>query len=178
MKRPSGIALVEVILAMTIATAVVSILAAVVSRMISANAATQDHLHTVVTLGRLGEQFRRDTHASHLATIEEDLDQPPRLKLDGEAGRTIEYEITPDGIQRVVRSAGETEQCERFVLPGMKFLGWNTGEESRLVSLIVGRLARPQKEVPTLGGRFSIVALLAEQEPSPTPSPKPEDGPN
>jgi type II secretory pathway pseudopilin PulG len=165
MKRPSGIALVEVILAMSIASAVVGMLAAVVSRMVTANVASQEHLRTVVTLGRLGEQFRRDVRASRLATFEEDNEQPPRLKLAGEADRAIEYQITPAGLERVVRLAGEAERREPFVLPGMKFLGWNTEDDGRTVSLIVGRLARPGSEDPTLGSRFSIVASLAKHEP-------------
>ncbi len=170
MTRRPGIMLVEVLLAMVVATALIGMLAAVVSRMISANAAAQEHLRTVVTLGRLGEQFRRDVRASHHATFEEANDQPARLKLDDDADRSIEYEITPAGLERVVSSDGETEQRELFVLPGMKFLGWNMEDDGRAVSLIVGRLARPRRNDATLRGRFSIVASLAKHE-SPATSP-------
>lgn len=168
MKRPSGITLVEVILAIVIATSVMGVLAAVVSRMIASNAAAHEHLRTVVTLGRLGEQFRRDAHASHRATIEESNDEPARLTLHGEG--SIEYEITPAGLERVATNAGRPEHRDLFVLPGMKFLGWQMDDDGREISLVIGRLARPQSEDATLGGRFSIVASLAGRESS-VPSP-------
>jgi type II secretory pathway component PulJ len=168
--RRVGITLVEVILAMAIATAVVGVLAAAVSRVIQSNAAAQDHLHTVVTLGRLGEQFRRDAHAALDTSIEEINDRPARLKFTTEAGRTIEYEITPDGLARVASGGDHAEHRERFALVGMKPLGWRLDEDGRAISLDLGRLARPQSDDATLGGRFSIVASLAPARPAAAPA--------
>lgn len=164
MNRRRGIMLVEVIMAITIATAVIGVLTVAVSRLILSNAAAHEHLQTVVTLGRLGEQFRRDAHAARDATIEAAPEQPTRLKLQGDADWAVEYEITPDGLQRVATAAGQAEHRDRFVLPGMKFLGWKMDEDGRAISLLVGRLARPATDEPALSGRFSIDGLLARAE--------------
>jgi type II secretory pathway pseudopilin PulG len=157
--------LVEVVVAMSIATALIGVLAAAVSRVIVSNAAAQEHLQTVVTLGRLGEQFRRDAHGANQATIEEVKDQPARLKFAAEADRTIEYEITPAGLARVVTSGDKTQHRDLYVLGGMKPLGWKLDADGRAISLDMGRLARPQDGDTTLGGRFSIVASLAQAKP-------------
>ena len=164
--RRIGMTLVEVVVAMTIGTAVIGLLAAAVSRVIQSNAAAQEHLQTVVTLGRLGEQFRRDAHAATAATIEEGKDQPARLKFAAEADRTIEYEVTPAGLARVVSGGGKTEHRDLYVLAGMKALGWKLDEDGRAISLDLARLARPQTDDPTLRGRFSIVASLASEKSS------------
>jgi type II secretory pathway pseudopilin PulG len=164
-RRRGGMTLIEIIVAMTIATAMIGLLAAAVSRVMMASAAAHEHLRTVVTLGRLGEQFRRDAHASHRSTVDASNDQAARLTLEAGPNRTVEYEITPQGLRRVASTADKATQRELFVLPGMKFLGWKSDEDSRFVSLVIGRLARPGSEDPTLGGRFSIDASLAKVEP-------------
>jgi type II secretory pathway component PulJ len=162
MRRLRGISLVEVVIAMAVGIAMLSVLAATVAKMVHASAASREHLQTVATLGRLGEQFRRDAHLAQIATIDDAGDGPARLELAGEAGRTIRYDITPSGLQRVAAAAGEPERRELFVLPGMKFLGWTMDEDHREVSLAVGRLARPASENEVLRGQFSLTAALAK----------------
>jgi hypothetical protein len=166
--------LVEVMLAMFVATAVVAMLGAIVSRVVAANARSREHLQTVVTLGRLGEQLRRDVHAAHRASVLESKDGPSRLKLETDAERTIEYEIASSGLVRLASTAEKTDQRERFALPGMKFLGWSIDEGGRQVSLSIGRLDRPESDAATVAGRFSLVASLATAELASEASPSPD----
>jgi hypothetical protein len=163
--------LVELMVAMFVATALVGMLAAIVSRILLANATAREHLQTVVTIGRLGEQFRRDVHAAQSASLVEANDAPPRLKLSNDAQRTIEYEISPSGLARVAVTAGKPVARELFVLPGMKFLDCKIDEGSRHVSLSIGRLSRPQSDAATVAGQFSLVAALAQTEPASDKSP-------
>lgn len=170
MKPRRGMTLLAVLLAIVVATAVLGVLGAAVSQVIVADQATHEHLQTVVTLGRLGEQFRRDAHQARQVVIEEAQDQPQRLILTGQDDATIEYEITPAGLRRVAQTRDEAAQRETYLLPGMTFLGWKEDDAHRELALLVGRLARTPDQEPKLRGQFAIVALLHEAKP-PTESP-------
>jgi type II secretory pathway pseudopilin PulG len=167
MKRRRGMTLVELMLAMFVATAVVGMLAAIVSRIMMANAAGRDHLQTVVALARLGEQFRRDVHEARGASVVPSDGPASRLKLDAGANRAIEYEITPAGLARRVLIADKVQKRDLFILPGMKCLDWKIEDGGRLVSLEIGRLDRPTSDAAVVATRFPLVAALANLDAAP-----------
>jgi type II secretory pathway component PulJ len=161
MKRRTGMGLVEVVIAMAVATAMVGLLAATVSRMMLASEQSHEHLRTMVTLGRLGEQFRRDVHAAGSATIADAQgDQPGRLVLEG-SGRQVAYAVEFDAIERVATATGEAPRRERFALGGLKFLGWKVDDERREVSVALAPLARRGTQSGETRGQFPLSALLA-----------------
>jgi hypothetical protein len=154
--------LVEVVMAMAVATAMVGLLAATVSRMMHASEQSHEHLQTIVTLGRLGEQFRRDVHAARSATIADAQgDQPGRLVLDG-PDRQVAYVVENDAIERVATAASEAPRRERFTLGGMKLLGWKVDGERREVSIALAPLARRGTQSSETRGQFPLSAVLAE----------------
>jgi len=165
MKRPSrGMTLVEVTLAMMIATALVGLLAAAISQVIVFSSSAGEHLQAVAALGHLGEQFRRDVHAARSAQIEAPPGRPERLRLDMRADRPIEYTITAAGLERLAASADRPPHRELYALPGMKLLGFKTQADRRELSLVVGRMAHPTAADSPLAGEFSITATLATED--------------
>jgi type II secretory pathway pseudopilin PulG len=160
MNRPRvGMSLIEVMLAMVIGTAVVTVLGIAVSRMLLSNGVAHQHLQTVATIGRLGEEFRRDAHAASRVALEGPEDAS-RLKLTGTTNQEIVYQLVPGGVERLASQDDQLRRRELFLLPGMRLLGWKLDEDRREVALAIGRLARPSADDKTLRGQFSILAVL------------------
>jgi prepilin-type N-terminal cleavage/methylation domain-containing protein len=169
MKRPirrtSGFTLIELLVALAMGTALMGTLAAVVSRVLVANAAAGEHLEGIVALGRLGEQFRSDVHAASAANLEKESGQIRRLRLEGPDGERVEYEIVETGLRRAASRSGEVKSREMFVLAGMKVLGWNEDfQTTGAVSLLVGRLARRGDDNAAIRNQFSVAASLGRDQ--------------
>jgi prepilin-type N-terminal cleavage/methylation domain-containing protein len=157
----TGYTLIELLIAMTIGTALMGTLAVLMARILSSNAAVKEHLQSVAALGRLGEQFRRDVHAATAAEVDGEV---RRLRLDAPGRESIEYEICDAGLNRVVLRAGQAQAREQFVLAGMKVLGWNENSASTgELALELGRLARQDQDEPTVSSTFSITAALGRE---------------
>lgn len=156
----TGIALVEVMLAIVIATALVSALGITVARMLRSNHAAQEHLQTVTNLGRFGEQFRRDAHSASNVLINELENDDRQLVLNHGDDRTIIYQIIPGGIERTQSEGDQLRQRERFLLPGMRPLAWNFEADRQQVALSIGKLAHPSIEDDAVCAQFSILAVL------------------
>ncbi len=170
MKHPrTGIALVEVMLAIVIATALVSALGISVARMLQSNRAAQEHLQTVTNLGRFGEQFRRDAHTASNVLINELETDERQLVLNHGDNHTIIYQIIPGGIERTQGEGDKVRRRERFLLPGMRPLAWNLEADRQQVALSIGKLAHPSIEDNALSAQFSILAVLRNAATPTTP---------
>jgi hypothetical protein len=169
--------LVEVVMAMAIATAMVGVLAATVTRMMRANLESQQHLQTVVNLGRLGEQFRRDVREAHAASVADAAgDRPGRLVLAGQSDRQITYTGTAGGIERLASGGGQPDHREFYATSGMKFLAWQIAPDNREVAVVLGPLVRRETESDEVRGRFSLSAILAAPQ-TQAEADRPGDGP-
>ena len=163
MNRPAatraGSTLVELLIAIMIGAAMLGVTGTLLARVIHANSAAADHLRGVVALGALGDQFRRDVHATATATVDEADGQPPRLRLTMADGAAVVYEIDPSGLRRMESTAGEPERREAFTLSGMKILGFTADTAaSGAISIVIGRLAAlPSGEA--VSGQFEMTAL-------------------
>ncbi len=182
MKR-RGLTLVEVMVSLVLATFVMGTLVVVVSRLLVSNSTAQDHLQNLTTLGRLGEQFRRDAHVATEVRVENGDDQPACLTFQAADEPAIAYTIVPEGLQRVVTAGDEVRGRELFVLSGMKPLGWQLDPKRPEIAMSIGRLARPGSADDRIAGTFSIAAALpavAKQSPadasSQPPAATPENG--
>ena len=160
--RNAGITLVEMVIAITMATALMTVLTAVVVRVISANHAATDHLAALVGVGRLGEQFRRDVHAATSAKIDQHDQESPRILLSDDDGNKIEYTLAGDAVHRDASSSGAGRNRETYYLPGLHVVGCDRqGDDGRRLSLRIGRIAADNVEPLAIGGQFTIDALLA-----------------
>jgi len=154
-----GMTLIEMMLAMVISTVVVTVLGITVSRMLLSNGVAHQHVQTVTTLGRLGEEFRRDAHAAAQVALE-GPDDARQLALTVEANQKIVYQFVSGGVERLVSQDDQLRRRDSFLLPGMRPLAWTFDQNRREVALEIGRLARPSSDDETLRGQFSILAKL------------------
>ncbi len=169
MKRPrsahAGYTLIELLLAMSIGTVLMGILAVTMSRIMTSNAAVGEQLQSITNLGRLGEQFRRDVHAATSAQVGRDGEIVRRLQLASTEDAVIEYEICDAGLNRVARRGGEVQGRDQFALNGMQVLGWNEDSATTgQVTLDVGRMTHHGELEPTVATRFSITAGLGRDQ--------------
>jgi prepilin-type N-terminal cleavage/methylation domain-containing protein len=160
MMRPrAAFTLIELLVAIVLGSAVLGLLSATMSRVLTGSRAAQDHLQGANSLGRLAEQFRDDVHAAASAGSDALGNEPARLILEQGDGISVAYAIDPDGLARIETASGAVRRRELFALSGMKVLGWtNDSASTRRVSLEVARLAGEHDEV--VKTRLSIEALL------------------
>jgi len=161
-----GMTLIEVMLAMVIGTAVMTVLAVTASRMLLSNDVAHQHVQTITALGRLGEDFRHDAHAASQVTLSGSGDAQ-QLTLTSEMDHKVIYQFVSGGVERMVSRNDQLRGRELFQLPGMRPLGWNLDEDRREVALKIGRLARPNTQDETLHGQFSILAALRNSQATP-----------
>ena len=165
--RRAGLTLIEAMLAMVIATGLVVVLSIAVSRLFRANQVAQEHVQTVTTLGRLGEQFRRDAHAASGVMVE--AQGANQLQISENDGPRIVYQIIPGGVERTSSEGEKVVQRETYLLPGMQPLAWEHAKEDRHLSLHIGRLANRETLNEKLSGQFTILAALASHPEIPAP---------
>jgi len=159
MRSRAAFTLIELLVAMVLGSAVLGLLAATMSRVLTGSRSAQDHLQAATSLGRLAEQFRDDVHAAASAHSDRVDNEPARLILERGDDTRVAYAIDPAGLARIETASGAVRRRELFALPGMKVLGWNDDSAStRRVSLEVARLAGDHDEV--VKTRLSIEALL------------------
>jgi type II secretory pathway pseudopilin PulG len=163
-RRRVGMGLVEVMLAIAIATALTSVLGVTVSRMFAATATAREHAHTMNALGRVAAQFRRDAHASVSATTASSAEHSQSLAFKTANDEEIQYAIVPEGIERRQFHGGQPRSQELFLIQGLRPLEWHVDAEHSEVVLTIGRLARPSADDDTLSGKFTIRA--ARRSPS------------
>ena len=159
--RHAGYTLVELLVALAIGAGMLSLAGTLLARAIAANAAATDHMRGVVALGALGQQFRRDVHATSGAATSAVDGQPARLLMNLPDGGRIEYEISAAGLVRTQTSDGQPRRRESFSLPGMKALGFKADPTADgEVSIFLGRLSGRPDDASDLSGRFEITAVV------------------
>ena len=173
--RRAGIALVELMVGIAIAAALVTTASVLINRLFTANRVAHEHAQTITNLGRLGEDFRRDAHAAFKAGIESVNDQPSRMTFvipaDGEpkTEKQIVYSIAPHSVERIVRSGDKALHRDTYLLPGMRPLEWTLSNDHREAALAIGRLAQASPGDTALRGKFSIVAVLPQAQDTSAP---------
>jgi hypothetical protein len=155
-----GHTLVELLIAMVMGAAILSIAGTLVARMIASNSAAGEHLRGVVALSALGQQFRRDVHATTSAVAGDEDDQPPRLTLNLADGSRVEYEALAAGLLRAQKSDAQSQRRELFALRGMKVLDFKADHADRgEISIVIGRLAQRPGDESVVAGQFEITAV-------------------
>lgn len=161
-KSSAGYTLVEVMVAMTISAGLLTLVVTLLVRMIAANSAAEDHLHGVIGLTRLGEQFRRDACDATNAVITEVDGRVDCLTMTLGDESQVAYEIAPAVVVRRKSSADQLVHREGYRLGPVKPIGFSadaagTGE----VSITLARVTARQGEADVENGRFKIRGIVA-----------------
>jgi hypothetical protein len=117
----------------------------------------RDRTHTVATIGRLAEQFRRDVHEARGEPSVAADHRSAELKLSG--GRSIRWRIDDrDGLVRAEHGGANSDRQNTYSLPqGCK-------GELRIESQGATRIVSLQIDSPGVGGPSLAIEALAGQD--------------
>ena len=89
-----GISIIETIVLMTGVAAMLGLCVVMLQLLLKLDAQSRARLDGATAMARLAAQFREDVHASTTASlVDQPTGQPPRLRIEGGAGREIGYEV-------------------------------------------------------------------------------------
>ena len=117
----------------------------------------RDRTHTVATIGRLAEQFRRDVHEAHGEPLVAADHRSAELKLPG--GRTVRWRIDDhDGLVRAEHGGAVADRQNTYSLPQACTV------ELRIEPEGAARIVRLQIDSPGVGGPSLVIEALAGQD--------------
>jgi type II secretory pathway pseudopilin PulG len=157
-RKQAAFTLLELLLAILLGAAVMTVAIGLLARVIGASSAAADHLRGVVTLNRLGQQFRDDVHAASQAAVETAQRRAVRLVLTRGSDRIV-YEVDPSDLLRREETAGRDARHEVYVLPGMKVLDFSAAAAGGPVSITIGRTAPRPDGGTVISGQFELTAV-------------------
>jgi prepilin-type N-terminal cleavage/methylation domain-containing protein len=144
--RRGGFSLIEMLVAMVVGAAILTMMIVLLSRLIVANGAQREHAGRSGALADLAAQLRGDARAaSGLAAIDPQ-DSSRRLVLQLAPGRRIDYEIADGVLKRSLREGDTVLARNTLAVPGARIekftiekLTVEPGAQGALVSLVVER---------------------------------------
>jgi type II secretory pathway pseudopilin PulG len=156
--RQHGYTLIETMVGVLVAGAILGVIATVMSRVIASNTEAADHLRGLVALGDLGEHFRRDVHAATHAAVADDNGRPARLALTLSDGSQVTYTSTAARMDRARSVDGKVASHDSFALESLRFVEFRAGP-AREVAIVMARATRAGGEDWRTSGRFTITAI-------------------
>jgi prepilin-type N-terminal cleavage/methylation domain-containing protein len=112
MKPRRGFTLIEIIVAIAVATVVLAAAVALLHALLRADAAHRDAMQRSAAVDRLTQQFRDDVHAAVRVA-----GASPDWQFDLPGGRSVAYQMTADGIVRIEKAGQAVAGRESFSLP-------------------------------------------------------------
>ena len=113
--RRRGYALIEVLVLITVVTAMLTLCAGMIHLLMRLDRAGRLAADVANDLDRLTHDFRDDAHAS--ATLDPPAQTPERLTLKIPDGRTVEYQVRPGDVLRTVRQGEKVRRFEVYRRP-------------------------------------------------------------
>jgi prepilin-type N-terminal cleavage/methylation domain-containing protein len=157
-RTPSGMTLIEMLVAILVGGAILASTATLVSNVIAANAAAAEHLRSMHAIGELGRLFRHDVHQAASVTIAEN--ESPSVALQLEDGSRVEYCATTTGVAREQTLEKQSPRRESYALGAYKLLEIRRDvDNSRAVQLLFGRVTS-HVDTPIVQGQYAITAVL------------------
>lgn len=138
MKR-SGFSLLEMLVAMTVGTAVVAIAVTILQALFEVQRTSRDEFRLQQTLERLGEQFRDDAHRAVDLVASEF-----RLAPD----HRVQYQATGDTLLRIERKQGSAARREAYRLARGSILSIALSEDRKIAVLRISSRALPGEPQP------------------------------
>ena len=165
-----GFSLLELMIAMAFSVTIMGVLSALVTKVIASNSTAGERLNDLTTLGQLSRQFRRDVHNATHAVVSPKEVTPASLSLTLDDHNRIEYAIHDGVLRRTQSSAGRNDRWDEYPLHASRVLGWKASDDSREVTLAVGRLIGTTDESTQFGRTFEVVSQLGEIQPTFSPA--------
>ena len=153
----SGITLIEMLVAILVGGAILASAATLVSKVITANSAAAEHLHSMQAIGELGRQFRYDVHHATTVTIGEG--EPPILTLQLDDGGRAEYHATTTASCGELSTEKQAPRRETYALGAFELTGIRRdADDTCALQLVIGRVI-PHVDDQVIQGQFAITAV-------------------
>ncbi len=131
-----GYSLIELLVVLSILGTIWATMVLALHTLYRTDAKLRDELNQAHSLDRFIAQLRLDAHDSMTAAITDDGDAATTLTLSNGESQSIQYSISNDGIERLVRDGDTINHRESYHLPGITHATWNGPEaDSRLMKL-------------------------------------------
>jgi len=156
MKRRRAVSLVELLLAMSACTVILTMSAALLHRGMHAQSKTRAFVDVERNAWRLGTLFRQDVHQASTAQIMDQGDGVV-LRLEFAEDRTIEYRRSEDVITRVVLAGDAVKAREEFSFPAEAEL--TVRRESQTIALSI--VAPPGNNAYSVPVSIQVVARVS-----------------
>ncbi len=164
-RQQAGFTLIELLLAMLFGAAVMTVAISLLARVIRSSGAASDHLRGVVTLSRLGRQFRDDVRTASRATVEAAPAHAARLVL-ARGKDQIVYEVDSSKMLRREETTGQGPRHEAYALVGMKVLGFSADSETGgPISIVIARETPRSDGGTVVSGQFELTAVMQGTSP-------------
>ena len=147
--RRRGITIIEVLIAATAVSLLMSLCAVSIHLLMKLNADVQGRFSAAVTLERLARQVRDDAHASETAQVVADK-KPAGLRLRLEADHAVEYQSGDGGVVRTESRAGKMIRHETYILArgGVGQFELRDEGSHKMVALVVTHAPAKSKTEP------------------------------
>jgi prepilin-type N-terminal cleavage/methylation domain-containing protein len=152
-----GFTLVELVVVMTAVAVILTATSVLMHFVLQMDTEVRQRTHTVATVGRLAEQFRRDVHQARGEAVLAGDHHAAELHLPG--GRIVKWRV--DEQRRLIRTEqarGIADREDSFTLPQ----GTTAGLESQ--SQGAARVVTIRIESPDTGGPSLAIAALASRD--------------
>jgi type II secretory pathway pseudopilin PulG len=138
--RAAGFTLLEVVIAVSMASAVMGGAAVLLQGVWRVERSTRHHAQNLAADYRLAETFRSDAHHAHADALQQlaQVEGADKLVLALEDGRLVEYSAGPAQVERVVKRGDEIAGRDTFLLKPNSTVRWQAGaEDAPMISMLV-----------------------------------------
>ena len=161
--RTAGHSLLEVIAVVSVASVVLGMVSMTLHMAARGRSVAIENAQYATTVTRLAVAFRSDVHRAVSSQLPGD-GALLRLRLSDQ--RTIDYQIEPAWIRRIVRRQDTVEHREAFALPADCRPQWeSTGDDRPTVSLVLQRTAEAAGRDRWPSAVLRIDAIVGTQPP-------------
>ncbi|HEY4310663.1 MAG TPA: prepilin-type N-terminal cleavage/methylation domain-containing protein [Pirellulales bacterium] len=139
-QRAAGFTLVEVVVAVSMASAVMGGAAVLLQGVWRVERSTRHHAQNLAADYRLAEAFRSDAHQAQVDALQQlaQVESADKIVLALEDGRTIEYSAGPAQVERVVKRGDEIAGRDTFLLKPSSTVRWQArAEDAPMISMLV-----------------------------------------
>lgn len=155
MKRRKGFSLVEVLVAIAVASLMLATAVGLLYALIEMDRTSREHLRLRTAAARLADRFRRDVHAAVRLTgppaaAEDGAEAAVAWELELPPDRAVEYRLEEDSLLRTERAEGEAVKREWFGLPphAAASIRISAGQSPPIVSLRIAPDGQSPAEPP------------------------------
>jgi prepilin-type N-terminal cleavage/methylation domain-containing protein len=138
MQQRRGVTLIETVVAMSMLVVLATLAVTTVFLLMRAEAGGARALTASTGVSRLADAFRQDVHAAASATVENDENGKPQLRLAADGTAATLYSASDRTVRRIVKNGDDVTGSDSYTLP-VGEVRFEVHPQQKLVSLVLQR---------------------------------------